>query len=172
MKYKKLISRALAVIFGIMLVVFGTVGVLADNDESSGGEEPVQTEQSDLEPETLAPEPETAEPEPETLAPEPEPETEETVTEYVAPETEQRQEETTVAEQETQEIINRVDNSNTGATEFFVPPTVPKTVSQKSYTTNYAFGITSWICVAVGTIVIISVLVSTKASGRRNNQGI
>ena len=52
----------------------------------------------------------------------------------------------------------------------FVPPTIPKTVSEKSYSTNYAFGIISWICVLVGVIVIISVAASTKASAYRSRR--
>ncbi len=54
----------------------------------------------------------------------------------------------------------------------FVPPTIPKTVSEKSYSTNYAFGIISWICVLVGVIVIISVAASTKASAYRSRRRI
>ena len=50
----------------------------------------------------------------------------------------------------------------------FVAPTLPKTVSTKNYTTNYAAGIISWLCVLVGVIVIISVAVSTKLSGSRD----
>lgn len=52
----------------------------------------------------------------------------------------------------------------------FVPPTIPKTVSEKSYSTNYAFGVISWICVLVGVIVIISVAASTKASAYRSRR--
>ena len=54
----------------------------------------------------------------------------------------------------------------------FVPPTIPKTVSAKSYSTNYAFGVISWICVIVGVIVVLSVAVSTKASGARARRGL
>lgn len=70
------------------------------------------------------------------------------VTEYIAPET---------------EYVNNLVTP----TEYFEPPTLPKTISQKTYSTNYSAGIISWICVGVGVIVIIVVLVSTKISGRR-----
>ena len=70
--------------------------------------------------------------------------------------------ETTEAHTESGGVIH----DNTDTTEF-VPPTIPKTVSEKSYTTNAAAGIISWICVIVGLIVIFAVAVSTKLSGYR-----
>ena len=42
-----------------------------------------------------------------------------------------------------------------------------KSVSKKTYSTDYTAGIVSWICVGVGVIVIIVMLVSTKISGSR-----
>ena len=61
MKYKKLIPRAAAVLLGVMLITFGTFGVLADNDDqSSANPESSQSEQVD--PVTEAPQPETEEP--------------------------------------------------------------------------------------------------------------
>ena len=165
MKHSKLGARVFAVIFGVMLLLFGTFGVLADNDETSAvPDEPAQTEY--VPPETEAPQPETEAPQPEPETEAPQPETEAPRTE---PETEAPQPETEAAQQETERQINNIDNnSNTGTTEFFVPPTVPKTVSQKTYSTNKAFGAASWICVAVGIIVILAVAISTKAGGRKN----
>lgn len=160
MKHSKLGARVFAILFGVMLLLFGTFGVLADNDDSSSSgssvpDEPAQTEY--VPPETEAPQPETEAPQPETEAPKPEIETE-------AP-----QRETEAPQQETERQINNIDNnSNTGTTEFFIPPTVPKTVSQKTYSTNKAFGAASWICVAVGIVVILAVAISTKAGGRKN----
>ena len=153
MKHSKLGARVFAILFGVMLLLFGTFGVLADNDDSSSSgssvpDEPAQTEY--VPPETEAPQPETEapQPEPETAAPQPE---------------------TEAPQQETERQINNIDNnSNTGTTEFFIPPTVPKTVSQKTYSTNKAFGAASWICVAVGIVVILAVAISTKAGGRKN----
>ena len=42
-----------------------------------------------------------------------------------------------------------------------------KSVSEKSYSTDYTAGVVSWICVGVGVIVIIVMLVSTKITGSR-----
>ena len=146
MKHSKLGARVFAILFGVMLLLFGTFGVLADNDDSSSSgsyvpDEPAQTEY--VPPETEAPKPEI--------------------------ETEAPQRETEAPQQETERQINNIDNnSNTGTTEFFIPPTVPKTVSQKTYSTNKAFGAASWICVAVGIVVILAVAISTKAGGRKN----
>lgn len=68
-------------------------------------------------------------------------------------------------------IIGFIDNYfNPDAAEF-VPPTVAKTVSEKNYTTNNAAGIASWICVLVGTTVLAVVIISTKAGGRKREQG-
>ena len=48
MKYKKLRPRAAAVLLGVMLITFGTFGVLADNDDqSSANPESSQSEQVD-----------------------------------------------------------------------------------------------------------------------------
>lgn len=167
MKKNKLLARAAAVLLGVILIVFGTVGALAEmsSDSSSSSDVPAQTEH--VEPETEAPQPETEAPQPETEAPQPETEAPQPETEAPQPETEAPQPETE-RQQETQNQIENIDNGNTGTTEFFVPPTVPKTVSKKTYSTNYAFGIASWVCAAVGIIVILAVAISTKAAGRRN----
>ena len=42
-----------------------------------------------------------------------------------------------------------------------------KSVSDKSYSTDYTAGVVSWICVGVGIVVIIVMLVSTKIQGAR-----
>lgn len=169
MKYKRLITNVLAVMLGVILIAFGTVGVLAaPDDESSGSDESSQSEiiETVPEPET-EPQPET-EPEPET---QPQPETEEPQPE-TQPVTEAPEPETKPVEEHTQEQINYIDNGSTGTTEFLITPTLPKTVSQKTYSTNYAFGITCWICVGVGVIVILSVLISTKASRKRDTHSV
>lgn len=54
----------------------------------------------------------------------------------------------------------------------FVPPTVSKTVSQRSYSTNYTAGIVSWICVGVGLLLMFIVALSTKISGRSARRGL
>ena len=53
------------------------------------------------------------------------------------------------------------------STTEFVAPTQAKTVSDKEYSTNYTEGIVSWMCVAVGVLVIAVVMISTKAGGRK-----
>lgn len=52
----------------------------------------------------------------------------------------------------------------------FIAPPMDKSVSTKTYTTDYTAGIVSWICVAVGVVVIIVMLVSTKLTGRGGAQ--
>ena len=42
-----------------------------------------------------------------------------------------------------------------------------KSVSQKTYSTDYTAGVVSWICVGVGIVVILVMLVSTKIQGAR-----
>ena len=49
----------------------------------------------------------------------------------------------------------------------FQAPTLAKTVSDKQYSTSYTAGIVSWICVAVGVIVVAAVLISTKVGGKK-----
>lgn len=46
-----------------------------------------------------------------------------------------------------------------------------KSISNKTYTTDNIAGIVSWICVAVGLVVVLVMLVSTKAAGRGAAQG-
>ena len=155
MKYNKLISGALAVVFGVILLIFGTVGVFADNDDNpSVLDEPTET--AYIEPETEPFQPETEAPQPETEAPQ--------------PETEPAETEAPTEERPTDNFINNIIDPDPDTT-YFNPPTVPKTVSQKTYSTNYVFGITSWICVGVGIIVILAVAISTKVGGR-SGQGI
>lgn len=123
------------------------------------GDDPPQTEVVYTDPPT-DPEPETFEPVTEEPYTDPEPETYEPETE--APE------ETTEPETEepVTEPIGYIDPTDPVVTEF-VPPTLPKTVSEKTYSTNYLAGIISWGCVLLGVIVILVVLISTKVSGRR-----
>ena len=167
MKYKKLIPRAAAVLLGVMLIAFGTFGVLADNeDQSSGNPDSSQSEQVD--PATEAPQPVTEEPQPEPQ-PEtevPQPETEEPQPEP-EPETKYVEDVTEYSEPEQNNYVNSWEGTNTDPTKFLSSPAVPKTVSEKTYSTNYMFGAVSWICAGVGIVVILAVAISTKASGRR-----
>ncbi len=47
---------------------------------------------------------------------------------------------------------------------------IDKSISTKTYSTDYTAGIVSWICVGVGLIVILVMLVSTKISGRKSGR--
>ena len=47
-----------------------------------------------------------------------------------------------------------------------------KSVSEKSYSSDNTAGIVSWICVAVGVLVIFVMLVSTKVSGSVGRRGL
>lgn len=44
---------------------------------------------------------------------------------------------------------------------------VDKSVSDKTYSTDYTAGVVSWICVGVGVVVILVMIISTKISGSR-----
>ena len=47
---------------------------------------------------------------------------------------------------------------------------IDKSISKKTYSTDYTAGIVSWICVGVGLIVMLVMLVSTKISGRKSRR--
>ena len=153
MKHRTLINHITALLFGLLILAVGAAGVFAETEEPVVTD-PVVTEEPVYtipvtEPTT---EPSTA---PVTEA------TSQVPTTTVPQETTQAPE-TTQAQTENGGIIH--DDPQT--TEF-IPPTIPKTVSEKSYTTNVAAGIISWICVLVGLIVIFAVAVSTKLSAYR-----
>lgn len=89
-------------------------------------------------------------------------------TEYVAPDTEEYHPETYYEEPQQEQLateyIALIDSAEpTG----FIAPAMDKSVSNKTYSTDYTAGIVSWICVGVGVVVVTAVLVSTKASGRK-----
>lgn len=44
---------------------------------------------------------------------------------------------------------------------------VDKSVSDKTYSTDYTAGVVSWICVGVGVVVVLVMIISTKISGSR-----
>lgn len=139
-----------------------------DNDDDYGDTDEPQDDPwpTDYEPDPV----ETYDPY-ETVAPEypEEPETEYVapVTEDVEPDTEEYQPEhdnEPVQEQLATEYIALIDSAEpTG----FIAPAMDKSVSNKTYSTDYTAGIVSWICVGVGIVVVTAVLVSTKASGRK-----
>ncbi len=167
MKYKKLIPRAAGVLLGVILIAFGILGVFAapDDDSSVSDDPQIVTDAPQPQPDTEAPQPVTEEPQPE---PQPETEAPQPVTEEPQPETEYVEYVTEYVDPDPYYYANNVDDPDTGATKYIAEPTVPKTVSQKAYSTNYAFGAASWICAGVGIVVILAVAISTKASGRKN----
>ena len=134
-----------------VLSLFSTATAFAMNDD----DDPDVPVYESVEPVYTEPEPET-DPEPQT---DPEPETD------PEPQTEPQTENNGGGN-----VIE--DNTNNKPTEFFEPPTLPKTVSKKTYSTNYTAGIVSWICVGVGLVVVLVVLISTKVSGRRKISGL
>ncbi len=169
MKLKKIKYVISAVFLAAVLSLFSTATAFAMNDDDDPdvpvyeSVEPVYTEP---EPET-DPEPQT-DPEPET---DPEPQTEPQTETEPQPETDpQPQTEPQTENNGGGNVIE--DNTNNKPTEFFEPPTLPKTVSKKTYSTNYTAGIVSWICVGVGLVVVLVVLISTKVSGRRKISGL
>lgn len=167
MKLKRLPQKAIAVMIGLLLMFFGTFGVFAEDWYGELFDEQSTEEYTDgqYEPET---EPVHTDPYIEHTTEYFEPVTEEIVTEPESDyfETEPEAEETT---EEQTDYIGEIETYVPDVTEF-VPPTLPKTVSQKTYSTNYTAGIISWICVIVGVIVVIAVLTSTKISGRKNTR--
>jgi hypothetical protein len=169
MKSEILIKKALCVALIAIVSVFCTFTAFAvdyDGDGIDDDESQVETVEAyepetepQYEPETEAPteyvEPQTEEPtefvEPETSSVK--------ATEYYEPETEQQQ---------TQAAYVEPENEQT--TTEFQAPTLAKTVSEKTYSTNYTAGVVSWICVAVGVLTVFVVLVSTKASAHKAKQ--
>lgn len=166
---KKYIQKAICLLTAIFIAVFCTVTVFAvDEDMSSDSitlidDEHAQAPSDYAEPVT---EPEPIYEEPEYTEPATEPPTEYVPTEatdYAEPQTEQI---TTEAVQNITDYNAQNATTSVAKTEF-VAPTVAKTVSSKSYTTNYTAGIVSWICVGVGIIVVAAVLISNKVSGNK-----
>ncbi len=93
-------------------------------------------------------------------------------TEYVQPVTQAAPEET--QEQRNTEQVRQTENVNSNkseqtATTEFVAPTVSKTVSSKTYSTNYTAGVVSWACVVVGVLVIVIMILSTKLDKRHSS---
>ena len=177
MEKKKLPKKIIALLCGVLLCAMGVITAFAIEE----GELPVENEPAAVGTETPEPpQPETAQPgsiltDPPTTVPivTAPPVTEPVPTEppsTAAP----TQAETTTAPEATEESTRSqgpggyVDNPPVPTD--FVPPTIPKTVSEKTYSTNYAFGIISWVCVLVGIIVILSVAASTKLSAARRRR--
>ena len=154
MKKEIMFKRILSLIVVAVITFFCSITAFAVDLDGDGidDDEPVYTEAPTeyVEPEPVYTEPPTEYVEPEpvyteepTEYVEPEPVETEPQTEYVAP---------APVVQETTE---------------FQAPTLAKTVSDKQYSTSYTAGIVSWICVAVGVIVVAAVLISTTVGGKK-----
>ncbi len=166
---KKYIQKAICLLTAIFIAVFCTVTVFAvDEDMPSDSITLIDDEHTQIPSDYAEPvtEPEPTYEEPEYTEPATEPPTEYVPTEatdYAEPQTEQI---TTEAVQNITDYNAQNATTSVAKTEF-VAPTVAKTVSSKSYTTNYTAGIVSWICVGVGIIVVAAVLISNKVSGNK-----
>jgi len=116
---------------------------------------PEPTSQSQWDTDPTQPEPFTlpVDTEPVTEAPEP--------VWTVAPE-EYREEETESPREEYAQLLDEAEEP-TGLNSV----KMDKSVSNKTYSTDNIAGIVSWICVAVGLVVMAVMLLSTKLSGRR-----
>ncbi len=95
----------------------------------------------------------------------------EATTEFVEPEPVQTEEPTEFVDNQPEQTEEQTQNAAPAPvvqeTTEFQAPTLAKTISDKQYSTNYTAGIISWICVAVGIIVVAAVLISTKAGGKK-----
>ena len=102
---------------------------------------------------------------------EPEPVQTEATTEFVETEPVQTEEPTEFVDNQPEQTEEQTQNAAPAPvvqeTTEFQAPTLAKTISDKQYSTNYTAGIISWICVAVGIIVVAAVLISTKAGGKK-----
>lgn len=169
MKHKTLWIRITAVACGLLLTVVGIAGVFAEDVPVVTQEEVVTAAPIVTDPVTDPPmwteSPTQAPTFPPTQPPTQPPVATTAQTVITEP---PAQQETTRTQTPTENAGGNLDDNSSRpqATEF-VPPTIPKTVSEKSYTTNYAAGIISWICVIVGLIVIFAVAASTKLSAFR-----
>lgn len=152
----------------IFLSAFSFTAFAEDIPEDIGGGEQV----SDIAEDTEYVEPVTEYVGPETEYVEPITEYYEPETEPLEPETEPEEETEPEAVPATQSVQNEyialIDDAQEPTN--FIAPQMDKSVSNKTYSTDYTAGIISWICVAVGIIVVIVMLVSTKVSGRRAMQ--
>lgn len=169
MKFNKLTKGMICLLFAVIMPVFCAFGVAAD-EESSDISQPEVIEEIVTE----APPQEFTEPQTEVIITDPvvteapAPETEPPVTEvqtqavYTEPVTEAQQ---TQAEQQVQTDAYTqpvAPIANIEPTTEFVAPTLPKTVSEKKYSTNSTAGTVSWICVGVGVLVALVMIISTK----------
>lgn len=164
MKNEVIFKRLISIVIVAVITFFCGITVVAVDLDGDGidDDEPVYTEAPTeyVEPEPVQTEAPTEYIEPvqteaQTEYVEPEPVQTEAQTEYVEPVQTEAQTEYVAPAPVVQETTE------------FQAPTVAKTISDKQYSTNYTAGIISWICVAVGIIVVAVVLISTKASGKR-----
>ena len=169
--FRKTVNILFPLLLAAVLGLFGMLGVYAEDmpGEGEASQSSAISEETEyVEPQTeyVPPQTEYVEPETEYVAPE---------TEYVAPETEAPQIETQAPEQPAtrsvqDEYIALIDDAQEPTNN--IAPQMDKSVSNKSYSTDYTAGIVSWICVGVGVIVVIVMLVSTKITGKSTSRRI
>ena len=172
--FKRITKAGLLLLLAAVFAVFFAFGAAAEDIGNDGqdGNPDEQSVVSDIEPVETDPEPVATEPVTEYIEPATEyvpPETEyvPAETEYVAPveETEGYDEPTVSLQDEYIALIGDAQEPTDN-----IAPKMDKSVSSKTYSTDYTAGIVSWICVGVGVIVVIVVLISTKVSGARSSQ--
>ena len=186
--FKRIKQIGLTALIAAVLALFFAFGAAAedvvDDAQSSVADEPSAVESVvepvETEPVPVETEPVETEPQPAETEAEPPTENAEPATEYVPAETEYTPDETEyVAPVEETQDNNDENNSQSLQDEYialiedaqeatnFIAPQMDKSVSSKTYSTDYTAGIVSWICVGTGVVVIIVMLVSTKITGRR-----
>ena len=170
MKLNKLTKGMICLLLAAIMPVFCAFGVAADEESGESSQAEIIGEvETEPQPQVLT-EPETEliftdpvvtePPAPETEIPATEPESQAVYTEPVTQEMQTQPEMQELTEEQTKPQY--VPIADVEPTTEFVAPTLPKTVSEKKYTTNNAAGTLSWICVAVGILVAAVMLISTK----------
>lgn len=166
MKNEIMFKRIFCLVITAVIALFCGITVYAvDLDGDGIDDEPVYTDEPT---EYIDPEPVYTEPPTEYVEPEPIPT--DAPTEYVEPEPVETEAPTEYVEPEPVQTEVQTEYAPPAAIEEttdFQAPTMAKTISKKQYSTNYTAGIISWICVAVGVIVVAVVLISTKAGSKR-----
>lgn len=168
MKNKVILKRLFSILAVVVISLFSFMTAFAVDLDGDGidDEEPVYTAESTEYVEPVYTEAPTEFVETEPVQPE-------TQTEHIVTEPVQNNDPTEYVnnepkpEQTEEQTQNAAPAPIVQETTEFQAPTLAKTISDKQYSTNYTAGIISWICVAVGVIVVAAVLISTKAGGKK-----
>lgn len=170
MKLKLIVKNSLYVAVILIIFLFSTATVFCIEDEFST--DTIQTEEFTTTEDIYSTE--NTEPITEEYSSEID-ETENTTepseaTEPTQTESENVESDSTLQEETTTTQITTYTDLPTDTTYDFEIPTVAKTISTKTYSTNYTAGIVSWICVAIGVLIVAVVLISTKNGAKFNNR--